>query len=251
MEAEIKLLLPATAALRALAARLGVADSRGVHQRNEFFDTPGGALHSAQCHARLRREDDRDAVRVTWVVTLKGPKELSACASLAVRPEEEAVVDEGFAAAILRGDASPLDALPRSPLVEMALAAASGVRPVVQPDQGFSNLRVHAPFELTPPCGAAPMKVTLELDTTTFSAGGVDEEQWEVECELQDLVLPSGLTLETRACEAEAALQALLVSIPEIGAPCPPAKGKRSRQKAFLKARGKEAKAQAKAAKRR
>lgn len=265
MEAEIKLLLPSAAALRALAIRLGVPQLCGVHQRNDFFDTPSGALHDADCHARLRREEDHDAGGSRWVLTLKGPKESSGCTSLAVRPEEEAVVPDELAAAILRGEASPLDALPQSPLVESVLAALAGEQPVLQPEQGFSNVRVHAPCELLPPSGAPPLSVTLELDTTTFFFGGVSEDQWEVECEVQDLVCaqPGGdssggvaaaegagnAALEERARDAEAALQALLASVPEIGAACPAAKGKRSRHKAFLKARRKEAKAAAKGVK--
>jgi hypothetical protein len=253
MEAEVKLLLPSAAALRALAVRLNVPQSRGVHQRNDFFDSPSGALHGADCHARLRHEEDRDTGESRWVMTLKGPKESSGCASLAVRPEEEAIVPDELADAILRGEASPLEALPQSPLVASVLAALAGERPVLQPELGFSNLRVHAPCELLPPSGAAPLSVTLELDTTTFSFGGVTEDQWEVECELQDLIHsqpggggegaePSNAALEERAHDVEAALQALLASVPEIGAPCPAAKGKRSRHKAFLKAKRKEAK---------
>jgi hypothetical protein len=264
MEAEIKLLLPSAAALRALAVRVGVPQSRGVLQGNHFFDTQSGALHGAGYHARLRREEDRDSGDSRWVLTLKGHKESSGCASLAVRPEEEAVVPDELAAAILRGEASPLDALPRTALVASALAALAGERPMLQPEEGFTNVRVSAPCELLPPSGGPPLSVTLELDTTTFSFNGVAEDHWEVECELQDLVSSNKeadgsrevagpaaaegagtVGLEERAREAEAALQALLASVPEIGGPCPAAKGKRSRHRAFLKARRKEAKAAA------
>lgn len=255
MEAEIKLLLPSAVALRALAARAGVPDRRGVRQRNEFFDSPSRALHACDCHLRLRREDDLDAPahEAVWVVTLKGPKQTGgAVASLALRAEEEATVDEETASAMLRGDASPLDALPPSPLVQSVASAAGGERPVLQPGLGFVNVRIHAPFELQPPSGAPPMAVTLELDTTTFSAGDVVEEQWEVECEVQDLAPRPGYgagedeaaaaaagrsVLEALARDAEAALQALLASLPECGGkPCPAARGKRARHKAFLKA---------------
>lgn len=255
MEAEIKLLLPSAEALRALASRVGASGSRGVEQRNYFFDTSIGAVHALDCHIRLRHESDLDRGSGRWVLTLKGPKGTSGCAALAVRPEEEMLVPDELAEAITCGQTSPLDVLPKSALVEMVKSALAGDQLVLQEEQGFSNVRVHAPFELVPPSGAQPIVVTLELDTTTFSFRGVNEVHWEVECELQDLVTGQSTAgastdsgaLEERAREVEAALQALLVSIPEIGAPCPAAKGKRSRHKAFLKTQKKEAKAKGKA----
>ena len=231
MEAEIKLRLPSGAAFAALCTR-HAPGKRGVLQRNEFFDTSDEAFASANYHLRLRSERDHDkpSGKEKFIVTVKGPKVAPVSgSSIAIRPEEEVVVDAATAHSIRRGDSSPLDVLPPSRLTAEMHVLANGQKAAYN-GACFENTRVCATVTL-PASGALVItrEVTLEIDASRFEWAGEREEQWEVECEIP------AADAAALAGPIEGALQTLLRGVCG-GASCPPAKGKLTRLKHFRKA---------------
>ena len=232
MEAELKLRLPSRAAFEALCNSLAKG-KRGVHQRNQFFDTSDEQLAGSNYHLRLRTEQCLDPEEAAgergerWIVTAKGPKRppTGAAASIAIRPEEEICVAAADAAAFQRGERCPLDALPASELTN-AMRERAGGAPIALARVAFDNTRIGALVTLDTSAGS--LEVTLELDATTFEWAGESEEQWEVECEMP------AEEAESLAGPIEEAVQELLRDM--CGHTCPPADGKLRRLKAFRRA---------------
>lgn len=238
MEAEIKLLIPTAQAFDAILSHVKAheAPRPKLWQNNTFFDSESGALRAVDFSVRVRREchlghaglttgpSEVDPGRI--VVTLKGPKQRSdegaeklSLRSLVVRPEEEVVVD---AAALGGGDLLAL--LPPSALVSRARDALGGA--ALRRHESFVNVRTSVPWKFETEAGA--IDVVLELDATTFVDG--DREETQHECEVE---LPPARAAEL-AGPVAAALKKLLEEAG--GEPVKPAKGKRSRCRAFLKA---------------
>ena len=234
MEAEIKLLIPTETAFDAILSHVKAheAPRPKLWQNNTFFDSERGAMRSVDFSVRVRREchlghaglttgpSEVDPGRI--VVTLKGPKQRSdegaeklSLRSLVVRPEEEVVVD---AAALAGGDLLAL--LPPSALVSRARDALGGA--ALRRHESFVNVRTSVPWRF------GEVDVLLELDATTFTDGGREETQHECEVELPP----------ARAADLAGPVAAALKKLLEEagGEPVKPAKGKRSRCRAFLKA---------------
>ncbi len=192
-EVELKFQLPDGRAARALAAAAGEELSSAV-QVNHVFDTPGRDLRGRGLTLRLREEDGR------WTVTLKGPSRRVGAAR--DREELEAAIDAAGAAAILDGEASPLDALEPAPGPGGLLATArslAGDR--VRSLGSFRNRRTRVRASV-PGHGVA----VLEIDRTELPGGRIDHE---VELELAQA--PG--SADPRADRAEAWLRRLLEDI--------------------------------------
>ena len=234
MEAEIKLLIPTEQAFDAILSHVKAheAPRPKLWQNNTSFDSESSALRAVDFSLRVRREchlghaglttgpSEVDPGRI--VVTLKGPKQRSdegaeklSLHSLVVRPEEEVVVD---AAALAGGDLLAL--LPPSALVSRARDALGGA--ALRRHESFVNVRTSVPWRF------GEVDVLLELDATTFADG--DRKETQHECEVE---LPPARAAEL-AGPVAAALKKLLEEAG--GEPVTPAKGKRSRCRAFLKA---------------
>ena len=161
------------------------------------------------------------------MVTLKGPKQRSdegaeklSLHALVVRPEEEVVITPRRWPG---GDLLAL--LPPSALVSRARAALGDA--ALQSHESFVNVRTSVPWRFeTAEAGA--IDVLLELDATTFADDDRAEQQYECEVELPP----------ARAAELAGPVAAALKKLLEEagGEPVKPAKGKRSRCRAFLKA---------------
>ena len=235
MEAEIKLLIPTEKAFDAILDHVaGDKATQQVMQRNEFFDSERGALRAVDFSLRVRREGpmikSRESHLYHIVVTLKGPKQRSdegaeklSLHSLVVRPEEEVVITGQVE---LKPGGDLLALLPPSALVSRARAALGDA--TLQSHESFVNVRTSVPWRFeTAEAGA--VDVVLELDATTFADDDNRVEQ-QYECEVE---LPPARAAEL-AGPVAAALKRLLEEAG--GEPVKPAKGKRSRCRAFLKA---------------
>ena len=235
MEAEIKLLIPTEQAFEAILDHVaGDKAVQQVMQRNEFFDSEHGALRAVDFSLRVRREGpmikSRESHLYRIVVTLKGPKQRSdegaeelSLHSLVVRPEEEVVITGQVE---LKPGGDLLALLPPSALVSRARAALGDA--ALQSHESFVNVRTSVPWRFeTAEAGA--IDVVLELDATTFADDDHRVEQ-QYECEVE---LPPARAAEL-AGPVAAALKRLLEEAG--GEPVKPAKGKRSRCRAFLKA---------------
>ncbi len=175
-EVEFKLPLSGEAELAALLAALPAGapePSPAREQINHFFDTPRGDLRRAGLALRLREEAGR------FRLTGKGPPAAGASSALTDRAEDEVTLDAGWAFEVLAGQRPPLDVLRArlpagTPLLD-ALDRAAGKRPLARAGS-FRNLRRElGPLEL-PRAGAAPVRVTLELDRSEFPGGRVEHE---------------------------------------------------------------------------
>ena len=231
MEAEIKLLIPTEKAFEAIMDHVAPPGStpQQVMQRNEFFDSEGGALRAVDFSLRVRREGpmikSRESHLYRIVVTLKGPKQRSdegaenlSLHALVVRPEEEVVITGQVE---LKPGGDLLALLPPSALVSRARAALGDA--TLQSHESFVNVRTSVPWRF------GEVDVVLELDATTFADDDNRVEQ-QYECEVE---LPPARAAEL-AGPVAAALKKLLEEAG--GEPVKPAKGKRSRCRAFLKA---------------
>ena len=234
MEAEIKLLIPTEKAFDAILDHVaGDKATQQVMQRNEFFDSERGALRAVDFSLRVRREGpmikSRESHLYHIVVTVKGPKQRSdegaenlSLHALVVRPEEEVVITGQVE---LKPGGDLLALLPPSALVSRARAALGDA--ALQSHESFVNVRTSVPWRFeTAEAGA--IDVLLELDATTFADDDRAEQQYECEVELPP----------ARAAELAGPVAAALKTLLEEagGEPVKPAKGKRSRCRAFLKA---------------
>jgi cellulose biosynthesis protein BcsQ/uncharacterized protein YjbK len=192
-EVEFKLPLAGEAQLAALLAALPAsapAPGPEREQLNHFFDTPRGELRRAGLALRLREEAGR------FRLTAKGPS--AAAGALTDRAEDEVTLDGGWAFEVLAGQRSPLEVLRArlpagTPLVD-ALQRAVGKRSLARAGS-FRNLRREVgPLEL-PRAGAAPVRVTLELDRSEFPGGRVEHEV-EVEVAAADAAAVEGAMRE-------------------------------------------------------
>ena len=229
MEAEIKLLVPTEQAFEAILDHVaGDKAVQQVMQRNEFFDSEHGALRAVDFSLRVRREGpmikSRESHLYRIVITLKGPKQRSddgaenlSLHALVVRPEEEVVITGQVE---LKPGGDLLALLPPSALVSRARDALGGA--ALRRHESFVNVRTSVPWRF------GEVDVLLELDATTFTDGGREETQHECEVELPP----------ARAAELAGPVAAALKTLLEEagGEPVKPAKGKRSRCRAFLKA---------------
>jgi uncharacterized protein YjbK len=189
-EVELKFALPDDDAAAALEAQAGGSRRSCVRQTNHVFDTDDRRLREAGLTLRLREEEG------AWTVTLKGPtKRLGAARD---REELEAAVAPERAAAMLRGEASPLDVLDASEaLVGEAASRSAGA--LVRLGT-FHNRRVRVEADLP---GHGP--ATLEIDRTELPGGRVDREV--------ELEVPAGPAGTSDVASAERALRALLAGI--------------------------------------
>ena len=234
MEAEIKLLIPTEQAFEAILDHVaGDKAVQQVMQRNEFFDSERGALRAVDFSLRVRREGpmikSRESHLYHIVVTLKGPKQRSddgaenlSLHALVVRPEEEVVITGQVE---LKPGGDLLALLPPSALVSRARDALGDA--ALQSHESFVNVRTSVPWRFeTAEAGA--IDVLLELDATTFADDDRAEQQYECEVELPP----------ARAAELAGPVAAALKTLLEEagGEPVKPAKGKRSRYRAFVKA---------------
>ena len=178
-ETEFKLLLEGAEGVSALRAVLpnGPQAVPTLAQTNHYFDTRDGAFAAGSCALRLRSEDG------TWTITAKGPALDAGCeAALSQRAEEECLVQELEAEAILAGQVSPLALLLESsgsppPALLARLQELSSERPLVHLGS-FRNQRTRVgPVQLD----GVHDPVVFEFDHTQFPGG---REDWEVEVEI-------------------------------------------------------------------
>ncbi len=183
--------------LRAAVTGTGPPAPPAVRQVNHFFDTPTRELGATHRILRLREEADR------FLLTAKGPGSRRCDDALAVKAEEEDVIERGEAHAILAGTISPLDLLierqgtPVPPLLTVMRELVGG-RSLAEMGS-FTNERQRVgPVVLDTEGG--PVDVVFELDRSCFPG---DVVHFEIEVEVPptaaDACRPALLELLARA----------------------------------------------------
>ena len=172
MEIELKFQLASQAELDVFTRALGGRVGPSLAQENHFFDTPSLALNRAKHTLRLREEAGREPL-----LTAKGPERHSADGLLSEKEEVEARIAPSLADALLRSEASALDALqslagPEHPLC-LELRRLRGDETLARIGS-FKNTRT--PVQATLSVLGRSRTLSFELDHTTFPDGSVSHE---------------------------------------------------------------------------
>ncbi len=197
-EHEFKFRVDAEADLDALVAE--VTDSSSPvpppsRQTNHFYDTRDWRLRDARCALRLREEAGR------FLLTAKGKGIREDAGPLAVRAEEEILVEPEEARAILAGECSPLLLLierigePAPALLSTMLASVED-RVLLEVGAFRNDRRRLGPIAL--PVAGGELEVLFELDRTEFPGGRIHHEI-EVEVEAGDAELARTALLDLLA----------------------------------------------------